>query len=211
MNETGRKHGLNKGSSQMKITLIASTILATSLLAATPVFAHSGGAIGGLTSGLLHPITGLDHVVAMVAVGLWGGILGGAAIWQLPVIFPFVMALAGALGALGVPVPGIEAGIAASGLVLGLMVMLMVRPPIAVAAAIVGLFAIFHGHAHGTELPEAANPLTYAVGFVVATGALHLCGIAFGQLMQWPSGKLAVRAMGGVIALMGGAFLTGLA
>ena len=195
----------------MKITPIAVAVLAISLITALPGFAHSGGAIGGLTSGLLHPITGLDHVVAMVAVGLWGGILGGGAIWQLPVIFPLVMALAGALGALGVPLPGIETGIAVSGIVLGLMVLLMVRPPIAVAAAIVGAFAIFHGHAHGTELPQAANPLTYALGFVVATGTLHLCGIGLGQLMRWPAGKLAVRAMGGVIALAGGAFLTGLA
>jgi urease accessory protein len=190
--------------------LVAALLLAT-LCAASPAFAHTGGVIGGLQSGLLHPITGLDHVVAMVAVGLWGGILGGAAIWQLPVIFPIVMAFAGALGALGVPVPGIEVGIALSGVVLGLMVLFMVRPPIALAAGIVGLFAIFHGHAHGTELPEAANPLSYALGFVVATGALHLAGITFGQLMNWPSGKMAVRAAGAGIAVAGGAFLTGFA
>ena len=121
------------------------------------------------------------------------------------------MALAGALAVLGLPLPGIETGIAASGVVLGLMVLLMLRPPMAVAAAMVGLFAMFHGHAHGTELPEAANPLTYALGFVIATGALHLLGIALGLLMRWPSGRFAVRAMGGVIALAGGAFLTGFA
>lgn len=195
----------------MKHSTFGAIILAASLGIAAPAFAHTGGAIGGLTSGLLHPITGLDHVVAMVAVGLWGGILGGKAIWQLPVIFPVLMAFAGALGALGVPLPGIETGIAVSGIVLGLMVMLMVRPPLPVAAAIVGLFAMFHGHAHGTELPVAANPLTYALGFVIATGTLHLIGIAFGQLIKWPSGKIAVRAAGGVIALAGGAFLTGIA
>jgi urease accessory protein len=185
--------------------------LIAGLFIASPAFAHTGGAIGGLTAGLLHPITGLDHVVAMVAVGLWGGILGGAAVWQLPVIFPIVMALAGALGALGVPVPGIETGIALSGVVLGVMVLFMLRPPITVAAGLVGLFALFHGHAHGTELPEAANPLTYALGFVVATGALHLAGIAFGQLIKWPQGQIAVRAAGGMIALAGAAFLTGMA
>ncbi|MGL4320072.1 MAG: HupE/UreJ family protein [Paracoccaceae bacterium] len=185
--------------------------LFAALCIASPGFAHTGGAIGGLTSGLLHPITGLDHVVAMVAVGLWGGILGGAAVWQMPVIFPIVMAFAGALGALGVPVPGIETGIALSGVVLGVMVLFMLRPPVVVAAGLVGLFAIFHGHAHGTELPDAANPLTYAVGFVVATGALHLAGIAFGQLIKRPKGQIAVRAAGGVIALAGAAFLTGLA
>lgn len=195
----------------MKHSTFAATIVATTLGISTPVLAHTGYGIGGLASGLLHPIAGLDHVVAMVAVGLWGGILGGKAIWQLPVIFPVLMAFAGALGALGAPLPGIETGIAASGIVLGLMVMLTVRPPLPVAVAIVSLFAMFHGHAHGTELPEAANPLTYALGFVVATGMLHLIGIAFGMLMKWPSGKLAVRAAGGVIAMAGGAFLTGLA
>ncbi len=185
--------------------------LIATLCITSPAFAHTGGAIGGLTSGLLHPITGLDHVVAMVAVGLWGGILGGAAVWQLPVIFPLVMAFAGALGAVGIPLPGIETGIALSGVVLGSMVLLMLRPPLAVAVTLVGLFAVFHGHAHGTELPVAANPFTYAIGFVVATGSLHLAGIAFGQLVKWPVGKIAVRAAGGLIALAGGAFLTGIA
>jgi urease accessory protein len=195
----------------MTQTARIAAVLLAALCAASPAFAHTGGAIGGLTSGLLHPITGIDHVVAMVAVGLWGAILGGAAIWQLPVIFPIVMALAGALGALGVPVPGIETGIALSGVILGGMVLFLVRPPMALAATLVGLFAVFHGHAHGTELPEAANPLTYALGFVVATGALHLAGIAFGTLIKSPPGLIAVRAAGGVIALAGGAFLTGLA
>jgi urease accessory protein len=188
---------------------IAALLLA--MLSASPAFAHTGGVIGGLQSGLLHPITGLDHVVAMVAVGLWGAILGGAAIWQLPVIFPIVMALAGALGALGLPIPGIETGIALSGVILGGMVLFMVRPPMALAAILVGLFAVFHGHAHGTELPEAANPIAYALGFVVATGTLHLAGIAFGTLIKSPSGLIAVRGAGAVIALAGGAFLTGLA
>lgn len=192
-------------------TALFCAIPGATLAFAAPALAHSDGTVGGLTSGLLHPITGMDHVVAMVAVGLWGGILGGRAVWQLPVIFPLVMALAGALAVLGLPLPGIETGIAASGVVLGLMVLLMLRPPMAVAAAMVGLFAVFHGHAHGTELPEVANPLTFALGFVIATGALHLLGIALGLLMRWPSGRFAVRAMGGVIALAGGAFLTGFA
>ena len=195
----------------MKYSDRTATLLLITLCAASPAFAHTGGVIGGLQSGLLHPITGLDHVVAMVAVGLWGGILGGAAVWQLPMVFPIVMAVAGALGALGMPFPGIEVGIAPSGVILGLMVLFMVRPPIAVAAGLVGLFAIFHGHAHGTELPVAANPLSYALGFVVATGTLHLAGIGFGQLMKWPSGLVAVRAAGAGIAVAGGMFLTGLA
>jgi urease accessory protein len=187
------------------------SMLGMALVAADPAFAHTGDGVGGLMSGFLHPITGPDHVVAMVAVGLWGGILGAPAIWQLPVVFPVVMALAGALGVMAVPLPGVEVGIAVSGIVLGLMVLFMIRPPMAVAAMIVGVFAIFHGHAHGAELPEAANPFAYALGFVVATGLLHLAGIAFGQLMHRPAGLIAVRAAGAAIAVAGGAFLTGLA
>jgi urease accessory protein len=181
-------------------------------LGAEPVLAHEGaGAVGGFVSGLTHPIFGWDHVVAMVAVGLWGAFLGAPAIWLLPVVFPLVMALGAALGILGVPLPGVETGIAASAVVLGLVVAFQARPPLWVAAVVVGGFAIFHGHAHGTELPQAANPLTYAIGFVLATGLLHLLGIAFGLLVRWPAGRLAVRAGGAAIALVGVAFLTGIA
>jgi urease accessory protein len=185
---------------------------ALAALVIEPALAHEGGtAVGGFLSGLTHPIFGWDHVVAMVAVGLWGAFLGAPAIWLLPVVFPLVMAFGGALGIMGVPVPGIETGIAASAVVLGLLVAFQARPPLWLAAVVVGVFAIFHGHAHGTELPQAANALTYAIGFVIATGLLHLTGIAFGLLVRWPAGKLAVRAGGGVIALVGVAFLTGLA
>jgi urease accessory protein len=180
-------------------------------LAPFPVLAHEGaGAVGGFTSGFFHPIFGWDHVVAMVAVGLRGTFLGMPAIWLLPVVFPLVMAFGGALGVIDVPIPGIETGIAASALVLGLLVAFAVRAPLGVAAVVVGVFAIFHGHAHGTELPEAANPLTYAIGFVIATGLLHLLGIAFGLLAHWPAGRVAVRVGGGGIALAGVAFLVGI-
>ena len=111
---------------------------------------------------------------------------------------------------MGVPVPAVETGIAASAVVLGAMVAFAVRPPIWFAAVIVGVFAIFHGHAHGTELPHAANPLAYSIGFVLSTGLLHLSGIAFGLLVRWPAGKLAVQAGGGLIALAGVGFLTGI-
>jgi urease accessory protein len=171
--------------------------------------AHQGGVIGGFTSGFTHPILGWDHVIAMVAVGLWGAFLGMPALWVLPVVFPLVMAFGGALGVLGIPVPSIETGIAVSSIVLGLMVAFAVRPPIWIAAVIVAAFAIFHGHAHGTELPGAANPITYSLGFVIATGLLHLLGIAFGLLVRWPLGKIAVQAGGGVIAVLGVGFLTG--
>lgn len=179
-------------------------------LVAAPALAHTGaGVIGGLTSGLVHPIFGPDHVVAMVAVGLWGAFLGAPAIWLLPVVFPLVMAGGGILGVLGVPVPAVETGIAFSAVALGAMVALAARPPLWLAALLVGAFAIFHGHAHGAELPEAANPLAYGLGFVVATGLLHLAGIAFGLLVRWPLGARAVRAGGGLIALAGVYFLIG--
>jgi urease accessory protein len=180
------------------------------LMTATSASAHSGGAAGaGFATGFLHPLLGWDHVAAMVAVGLWGAFLGAPAIWVLPVAFPLVMALGGALGVAGVPLPGIETGIAASALVIGLAVALAARPPLWVAAVIVAAFAVFHGHAHGAEMPQAANPLAYAAGFVVATGLLHLAGIAFGLLAARPAGRIAVRAAGGVIALGGIGFLTG--
>jgi urease accessory protein len=173
--------------------------------------AHTGAGItGGFASGLMHPVLGWDHVVAMVAVGLWGAFLGYPAIWVLPVVFPLVMAFGGALGVMGVPIPAVETGIAASAIVLGAMVAFAVRPPIWVAAIIVGSFAVFHGHAHGTELPGSANPLAFSLGFVIATGALHLSGIAFGLLARWPAGKVAVRAGGAVILLAGVGFLTGI-
>lgn len=180
------------------------------LLTATAASAHTGDAAGaGFVTGFTHPLLGWDHVAAMVAVGLWGAFLGAPAIWVLPIAFPLVMALGGALGVAGVPLPGIETGIAASALVIGLAVALAARPPLWVAAAIVALFAVFHGHAHGTEMPAAADPIAYAAGFVIATGLLHLAGIAFGLLAARPAGRIAVRAAGGVIALGGAAFLAG--
>jgi urease accessory protein len=184
----------------------------TALLIATPVLAHTGeGITGGFLSGFTHPIYGWDHVVAMVAVGLWGAFLGAPAIWILPIVFPLVMAVGGALGVMGVPLPYVETGIAASGVVLGLLVALAIRAPLAVAAVIVGVFAIFHGHAHGAELPDAANPIAYGVGFVIATGLLHLAGIGFGFLTKVPNGQWIVRAAGVAIAVVGGMFLTGMA
>ena len=180
-------------------------ILTTAVLAQ----AHSSqGMADGYISGFLHPIFGLDHVVAMVAVGLWGAILGNPAIWLLPVVFPLVMAFGGVLGVAGVPLPGVEIGIALSAIVLGIMVAMALRPPLFVAAIIVGMFAIFHGHAHGAELPKAANALAYSMGFVMSTGMLHLSGVAFGLLDRFAQGKLAIRILGGVISLIGLAFLT---
>jgi urease accessory protein len=177
-------------------------------LACSSAFAHTGSMRGGFVGGFAHPLFGPDHVVAMVAVGLWGAFLGAPAIWLLPIVFPLVMAGGGAIGILGIPLPGVEIGIAISAIVLGLMVMLAAKPPLLVAAVLVGVFAIFHGYAHGAELPPGADAVAYSVGFVVATGVLHLTGVAFGLVARWPTGRIAVRAAGGAIALAGVVFLT---
>ena len=181
------------------------------LLAATPALAHSGGLAGGFWSGLAHPVFGPDHVAAMLAVGMWGAFLGAPAIYLLPVIFPLVMAFGGVLGILGVPLPGAEIGIAISAILLGMVVALETRPPLWIAAVLVGIFAIFHGHAHGAELPPGADAVAYSLGFVVTTGLLHLAGIAFGLLARWPGGQIAVRTAGGLIAFAGVVFLSRLA
>ncbi|HEU4381952.1 MAG TPA: HupE/UreJ family protein [Anaeromyxobacteraceae bacterium] len=178
------------------------------LLWPAAALAHQrGGEAAGLLSGLGHPLSGLDHVLAMIAVGLWGAQLGAPAIWLLPVTFPMVMALGGMLGLMGLRLPGIEVGVAASALVLGLAVLREARPRLWLAAAVVGFFAVFHGHAHGTELPPGANGVAYSAGFVVATGSLHAAGIAIGLVHRWPAGRVALRAAGACVALAGVAFL----
>ena len=177
-------------------------------LGAGPAFAHEQvGVAGGFISGFTHPIFGADHLIAMVAVGLWGAQLGRPLVWILPITFPLVMAFGGLLGLLDVGLPFVEVAIALSAIVLGIMVAFQIRPSVWVAAAIVAVFAIFHGHAHGQELPEAANPLAYSVGFVLATGLLHLTGILIGLVLAWPMGTRVVRACGVVISLLGGYFL----
>lgn len=172
-------------------------------------FAHVDGAasVGGFVIGMLHPVTGLDHVIAMIAVGLWGAQLGGTALWILPVAFPLIMAIGGAAGTVGIGLPGVEVGIALSGLFLGSMVLFNVRIPLWAALIPVSFFAVFHGHAHGTEMPKISVPLMYAAGFVISTGLLHLCGIAIGSLWKWSLGQWVVRASGGIIAILGAYFL----
>jgi len=185
-------------------------LVALAVLEGRPALAHiiDGSAAGGFLGGFSHPLFGLDHVVAMVAVGLWGAFLGPPAIWLLPIAFPLVMAFGGAIAILGVPVPGVEIGIALSAIVLGGMIALAARPPLMGAALIVAAFAIFHGHAHGAELPPGTDAVSFSVGFVMATGLLHLTGIAFGLLTRWPAGRIGVRAAGIGIALVGAAFLS---
>lgn len=183
-------------------------VVAAVLLFPRLAFAHvSGGEAAGFLNGVLHPISGLDHVLAMIAVGIWGAQLGPPALWALPVAFPLVMAVGGFLGLIGVPVPGVEVGIALSAIVLGILVLLEARPPLWVAVVVVAVFAIFHGHAHGTELHEGENAALYSVGFVLATGCLHGIGIGIGVLHRWDAGKVALRAAGALVAIGGGWFL----
>ena len=169
-------------------------------------FAHKrGGEAIGFVSGFEHPISGLDHILAMVAVGLWGAQLGAPAIWVLPVVFPMIMALGGMMGLMGIALPGIELCIALSAVALGFAVFREARPKLWIAAIIVGFFAIAHGHAHGTELPAGASGILYSIGFVIATGLLHATGIGIGLVHRWPAGRVALRLSGAVVA-MGGVF-----
>lgn len=165
------------------------------------------GQAAGFLSGLEHPWSGLDHILAMIAVGLWGAQLGVPALWLLPITFPMMMSIGAFMGLIGVAVPGIEIGIALSAIVLGIMVLGELRPKLMVAAVLVGIFAIFHGHAHGTELPEGQSGLLYSMGFVIATGVLHGVGITIGVIHRWPLGKQILRGTGAIIALMGTVFL----
>jgi urease accessory protein len=184
------------------------TLLACGLLLALPAWAHEqAGQAAGFLTGMLHPVSGLDHVLAMVAVGLWGAQLGAPAIWLLPVTFPLVMAFGGFLGLMGVPLPGVEIGIALSAILLGTMVATQSRPPLWLAAALVGFFAVFHGHAHGTELPAGESGLLYSIGFVLVTGLLHATGIAMGLIHRWQKGRVALRGAGAVVGAAGVFFL----
>jgi urease accessory protein len=186
------------------------TVLTLSLflLSTQSAFAHvEGGQAAGFLTGLQHPWSGLDHVLARVAVGWWGAQLGKPSVWLLPIAFPMMMAVGALMGLLGLPLPGVEIGIAFSALLLGLMVLAEMRPKLAVSIAMVGFFAIFHGHAHGTELPPGQNGLLYSMGFVIATGCLHGLGIALGLVKELPSGRLALRGAGSFIAVMGVFFL----
>lgn len=186
------------------------TAFAICLLGVFPpaVSAHiQGGEIIGIMSGIRHPVSGLDHVLAMIAVGLWGAQLGAPATWLLPVTFPVVMAFGGLLGLMGVNLPGIETGIAVSAIALGLAVFREARLKLYVAAAIVGFFAIFHGYAHGAELPPGGNGMLYSIGFVVTTGLLHASGIAIGLIHRWSAGRVALRSAGACVAMAGVFFL----
>jgi len=179
-------------------TLAAAALLLTPALA----FAHPGHGDSGLVAGIAHPVTGLDHLLAMVAVGLWAAQQQGKARWALPVTFVVTMLLGGLVGFEGFELPLMETGIAASVLALGLLVALAVRPPLSLAVALTALFACAHGVAHGLELPELSSPWAYAAGFVAATAALHGLGYAVARSLPQAAAPL-VRIAGAASAVAG--------
>lgn len=174
------------------------------LVAPSLAQAHVGvGQTSGVLHGLWHPLSGPDHVAAMVAVGLWAAQRGGRAVWVVPVTFVAMMPVGGLLGAMGIIVPFVEPGIVASMIVLGVLITAAVPMPLVAMSLLVGLFAIFHGHAHGAEIPETVSGLAYAVGFVLATGLLHCCGIGFGLYARRFVDAQPIRYAGGAIAALG--------
>ena len=178
----------------------------------TAALAHTGiGAAGGFAHGFWHPIGGLDHVLAMVAVGAFAVRLGGRAVWLVPAAFLAMMAVGGLVGMERIQLPFVETGIALSVTMLGLAVAFQWKLPVAAASALVGLFAIFHGHAHGSEMPVDASGLAYAVGFMLATASLHVAGIGLGLAVGriGARSRLALQASGGAMALAGVALLSG--
>jgi len=170
--------------------------------------AHAAlGDAGGFTAGFLHPFGGMDHLLAMVAVGLWGAFLRRPLVVVLPIVFPTFMALGAVAGMATVPIPAIEVGIALSLVFLGLAVLLALKAPVWAACCLVGAFGLFHGYAHGQELPLSAEPAAYCTGFVLATGLLHAAGIGLGEARRLRWGAWALRGAGLVMSLAGGLFL----
>ncbi|MDZ5453476.1 HupE/UreJ family protein [Labrys sp. ZIDIC5] len=198
--------------SRCTVPLLAAILVGAMTVAAN---AHTGiGDTSGLAHGFLHPVSGPDHILAMVAVGLFAAQLGGRAIWLVPLSFVAVMAFGGVLGLAGVTLPFVELGIGLSVLVLGAAVAFRLRAAVPVAMGLVGFFAVFHGYAHGAEMPENIGGFTYGVGFMLGTAMLHAIGVGAGLAVgrsQNGRGELFVRSAGALIAITGAAFLGGLA
>ena len=190
------------------------SLAALAALAPTLAFAHvGGGEAHGLIHGFSHPIGGVDHILAMVTVGIFAANISGRALWAVPLTFMSFMLAGGALGIFGLPLPFVEVGVALSIIVLGVAVAAKWDWPVTAAMALVGLFAIFHGHAHGTEMPLDTSGVSYALGFVTATGLLHLAGIGIGlgigAASQGYSQRIS-RAGGAAVAVAGIGVLAGI-
>lgn len=177
-----------------------------------PAFAHDGTTLpyGSFLSGLTHPVLGLDHFLAMVSVGILSAQIGGRAIWTVPATFVLVMAFGGLLGWINIGLSAIEVGIAFSVLALGTAIALDKKLPVVAVMSAVGVFAIFHGYAHGAEIPVVATASTYAIGFMIGTALLHIMGVIIGDIsQQYERGKLLLRGVGVLIAGTGAAYLVG--
>ena len=196
----------------MRTVLKLGALTLVGALLPTAALAHTGiGAAGGFAHGFWHPVGGFDHVLAMVAVGAFAVRLGGRAVWLVPAAFVAMMAVGGLAGMERIRLPFVETGVALSVVVLGLAVALQWKLPVAAASALVGLFAIFHGHAHGSEMPIDASGLAYAAGFMLATASLHVAGIGLGLAAGriGARSRLALLGSGGAMALAGVALLSG--
>ncbi|GIU32550.1 urease accessory protein UreJ [Shewanella hafniensis] len=185
-------------------------LLLLTLCWTAPVSAHEIHSGGGFMSGFNHPVLGFDHLLAMLSVGMLSTQLGGRAIWTVPLAFVTFMLVGGILGLYAIAVPFVEIGIALSVLLLGLAIAFDRQIPLLFAMAFVGVFAIFHGHAHGAEMPELASPVLYALGFLFGTAVIHLGGVMIGLGMQRMTGQRnLMRVTGAAIAAMGGYLLAG--
>jgi urease accessory protein len=180
------------------------------IFAPAAALAHPGhDGAGGLVNGFFHPVTGIDHVLAMIAVGVLAAQYGGRALWLVPMSFLVAMAAAGAIGMAGIPVQIVEAGIGLSIVVLGLVIAFQIKPPTLVAMVVVGFFALFHGYAHGSEMPNGLAGVSFAAGFLVATALLLGAGVGLGLLLQRRTlSRRFIQAGGGAMALVGIAVLT---
>ncbi|PWC58025.1 urease accessory protein [Azospirillum sp. TSH7] len=193
----------------MKRFSLASAVLLAGLVLPAVADAHTVGVHdAGFTHGFLHPVGGWDHLLAMVAVGLWAAQRGGAALWALPAAFVTAMIGGGLLGMAGIALPAVELGIAGSVIALGALIAAQSRLSLHLSMAVVAMFAVFHGHAHGAEMPEAAQPLLYGLGFALATALLHGAGVAAALslrgIARGTGAALALRGLGAAIGLAGG-------
>ena len=184
----------------MKKTFCLAALLVT---AAAPAFAHPGHGAESFAAGVAHPLSGLDHIAAMIAVGLWSALKGGRALWVWPATFVGVMLFGSALGMAQVPLALVEPGILASVVVLGLMTAFGVDLPVAAGATLIAVFALLHGHAHGSEAAETIAGIEYMGGFAITTAALHGAGIGFAQIMQRASLRPLVRLAGAACVVAG--------
>ena len=189
----------------IKLTAFSRTAAITAALTLAPALVHANPGTGAMSfsSGLAHPVLGLDHLLSIVAVGLWSVQLGGRAIWLVPGAFVAAMTAGGMLGMSGMTLPFVEQGILASIFVLGLLIAMATRLGLGASVALVSLFAVFHGHAHGTEAPLNASAVTYGLGFALSTAALHLCGVLTGLGLRESAQAAWIRAAGVAVIAVG--------